>query len=391
VHYAGTLQKLEEGYSKARSYELAVTFYREAFLSGTPALPTLGFVAKAYLDALSANPVKPEAVATAKKELQDAADEIYKEYDAATDQKLITQLLTMFIAEVPADQQPPAIKEQLAIFKGDVKAYVADMYAKSFLTTPAKLKAALASGTALTLGADPAIKFGAGVREKFVLLQETLVKPTQAELAKANRYYVDGTMKMLEGRKKLYPNANSTMRMTYGKVANYKPRDGVMYDYMTTLDGMMEKEDSTNEEFIVPKKLKELYKAKDFGRYAANGTVPVGFLTDNDITGGNSGSPVLNARGELIGTAFDGNWESMSGNIAYDKDLQRTIICDIRYVLFCVEKLGGADNIINELDLVYKTIDEDKPAHQEAAPAAAPAGKPGKAKAATTHKAATSN
>ncbi len=352
ARYGAVLGTLKDNYTKARSYEMAAMYYREAFLSGTPALPVMGFMASGYADALNANPAKPEAIEGARKDLEEAASEIYKEYDAATDQKLLAQMITMFMKDVPADQQPAYLKEQVAKFKGNVEAFVADMYAKSFLTNADKLKAALAKPDAKKIKEDPAIKFGGAVRAQFLAMQQGMIAPVQAELGKANRLFVEGTMKMLEGKKKLYPNANSTMRMTYGKVIDYKPRDGVQYEYYTTLDGIMEKEDPNNEEFVVPAKLKELWQKKDYGQYAENGKLYVGFITDNDITGGNSGSPVINARGELIGTAFDGNWESMSGNIAYDPAFQRTIICDIRYVLFCVDKLGGASNLVQEMKLV---------------------------------------
>ncbi|MGE5424409.1 MAG: S46 family peptidase, partial [Syntrophothermus sp.] len=149
-----------------------------------------------------------------------------------------------------------------------------------------------------------------------------------------------------------YPDANSTMRMTYGKVLDYFPADAVSYNYFTTLKGVMEKEDSTNDEFIVPKKLKDLFQAKDYGPYGSNGEMITCFLTTNDITGGNSGSPVINADGQLIGLAFDGNWEAMSGDIMFEPDLQRTINVDIRYVLFIIDKFAGANNIISELSLV---------------------------------------
>jgi len=153
--------------------------------------------------------------------------------------------------------------------------------------------------------------------------------------------------------KKYYANANSTMRMSYGKVSDYYPADAVHYNYYTTLDGVMEKEDSTNEEFIVPHKLKELWKKKDYGKYAASdGNLDVCFIANLDISGGNSGSPVINGDGQLIGLAFDGNWEAMSGDIAYEPDLQRTIVVDIRYVLFMIDKYAGAKNIIDELTLV---------------------------------------
>ena len=149
-----------------------------------------------------------------------------------------------------------------------------------------------------------------------------------------------------------YPDANSTLRMSYGKVLDYFPADAVHYDYLTTLKGVMEKEDPSNDEFIVEKKLKELYEAKDYGPYGENGTMVVCFLTTTDITGGNSGSPVINGDGQLVGLAFDGNWEAMSGDISFEKDLQRTINVDIRYVLFIIDKFAGAANLIDELTLV---------------------------------------
>ena len=154
--------------------------------------------------------------------------------------------------------------------------------------------------------------------------------------------------------KKFAPNANSTMRLTYGQVLDYYPADAIHYEYYTTLTGVMEKEDPSNWEFVVHKKLKELYQAKDYGKYGENGVLVTDFITNNDITGGNSGSPVLDGKGNLIGLAFDGNWEAMSGNIAFEPALQRTINVDIRYVLFIIDKFAGAQNLIKELDLVER-------------------------------------
>ena len=148
----------------------------------------------------------------------------------------------------------------------------------------------------------------------------------------------------------MYPDANSTMRLTYGHVLPYSPKDALIYRHYTTAVGVLEKEDPTNPEFIVPAKVKELIQAGDYGRWAdADGTLHTCFLTNNDITGGNSGSPVLDASGNLIGLAFDGNWESMSSDVMFEPELQRCICVDIRYVLWMVEKFGGATNIIDEL------------------------------------------
>ena len=171
-------------------------------------------------------------------------------------------------------------------------------------------------------------------------------------LAAARKTYTAGLLEWKDGEPS-YPDANFTMRLTYGTVKGYSPKDAVIYRYYTTLDGVMEKEDPNNWEFVVPEKLKQLWKDQDFGRYALeDGKMPVAFLSNNDITGGNSGSPIMNAKGELIGLAFDGNWESMSSDVMFEPALQRCINVDIRYVLFIVEKFGGAEWLIKEMNIV---------------------------------------
>jgi hypothetical protein len=164
--------------------------------------------------------------------------------------------------------------------------------------------------------------------------------------------YLRGILEMNKG-KKMYPDANFTMRVSFGNVKSYEPRDAVKYSHICTLKGVLEKYKPNDYEFDLPAKLLELAKNKDFGQYAdpVAKDIVVGYITTNDITGGNSGSPVLNAKGELIGLCFDGNYEALSHKIAFDKNLNRTICVDVRYILWIVEKLGGANNIIEELDL----------------------------------------
>jgi hypothetical protein len=179
-----------------------------------------------------------------------------------------------------------------------------------------------------------------------------LTEGTDVQLAAARQLYTEGLLEWKKGEPS-YPDANFTMRLTYGTVKGYSPKDAVIYRYYTTLDGVMEKEDPDNWEFVVPAKLKELWKNEDFGRYAMeDGKMPVAFLSNNDITGGNSGSPIMNSKGQLIGLAFDGNWESMSSDVMFEPDLQRCINVDIRYVLFIVDKFGGAKWLIDEMDIV---------------------------------------
>jgi hypothetical protein len=156
----------------------------------------------------------------------------------------------------------------------------------------------------------------------------------------------------MDSNRVYYPDANSTMRLSYGTVKNYSPRDAVLYDYYTTLDGVIEKEDPDNREFVVSEKLKELYKTGDFGQYGSGGKMPACFITTNDITGGNSGSPILDGEGNLLGLAFDGNWEAMSGDVVFEPAVQRCICVDIRYILFIMDKFAGASHLVKEMKIV---------------------------------------
>jgi hypothetical protein len=184
---------------------------------------------------------------------------------------------------------------------------------------------------------------------------------TNAAMADANKNYdaahkvwVKGMMDLKKSEGKgIYPDANSTLRLTYGQVMPYEPADGVEYSYYTTLAGVMQKEDPTNREFVVPAKLKELWQQKDFGRYAMkNGEMPVCFIVNTDNTGGNSGSPVFNGKGELIGTGFDRNYEGLTGDIAFRPSSQRAAVVDVRYTLFIIDKFAGARHLIDEMDIV---------------------------------------
>ena len=207
-------------------------------------------------------------------------------------------------------------------------------------------------GNAKKLAKDLAYVASSSVLQSYFGLS-SLNPEANENLEKGNRLFIDGLTKM-NPDKTFYPNANFSMRMTYGSVGDYVPADAVHYDCVTTLDGVMEKYVPGDLEFDIPQKMIDLHKAKDYGPYAdENGDLIINFIHNTDITGGNSGSPVINAKGHLIGTAFDGNWEAMSGDIAFEPELQRTISCDIRYVLFIIDKYAGASHLIEEMDLVY--------------------------------------
>lgn len=224
------------------------------------------------------------------------------------------------------------------------------MFKKSIFGDQQKVMEFLKKPSQKVLSKDPVFKLMQAFYDNEAIVREKMEKPNE-KIAKGNRLFVAGLQKM-NPQKVYYPNANSTMRVTYGTVQDYYPADAVHYNYVTTLDGVMEKEDPNVREFNVPKKLKEIYEAKDYGPYAENGTVVTDFLTNLDITGGNSGSPTINANGELIGLAFDMNWEGMSGDIAFGYKQQRCISVDIRYVMLIIDKLAGAQNLINEMTII---------------------------------------
>ena len=227
--------------------------------------------------------------------------------------------------------------------------YLDWLFENSAFASEDKLEQAVING--VDLRNDPARRLYAAIRD-VALAKSDIIYADEEALAEATKAYTAGQMEWMDGQP-LYPDANSTCRLTYGTVKSYSPKDGVIYKHYTTLKGVMEKEDPDNYEFRVPAKLKEIYQNKDYGQYAnEDGELVTCFLTNNDITGGNSGSPVLNANGELIGLAFDGNWEAMSGDVIFEPNLQRCINVDIRYVLLMLDKFGGAGYLLNEMKLV---------------------------------------
>jgi hypothetical protein len=279
------------------------------------------------------------------------ASELFSEKNMNIELETLEEVFAMYVQDIPAAQMGSFTMEVAA--KG-IKGYMSDIRNHSVFTDKSRYDAFIAAGDFSVLENDALFKLIKDLDDAYIKATSTPeLAVANEKLARGNRLFVKATREM-QPDKKFYPNANSTMRLTYGKVLPYDPKDGVSYHETTTLHGVMQKEDPTNPEFAVDPRIKELYLKKDYGQYAdkKSGELVVNFLSNNDITGGNSGSPVINAKGELIGTAFDGNWEAMSGDIYFEPNIQRTISCDIRYVLWLVDKCYGATNLINEMKLV---------------------------------------
>jgi len=270
----------------------------------------------------------------------------YKDYDADLDRKVAKRMFAIVRENMNPDNLPSVYAEVIdKKFCGDTDAYVDWLYDTSVFTSLDKLNAA----TDEQKNADPALELSKSVIAAYRNAAEGIAEWNR-QFNRAHRLYIAGLMRM-QPDKAWASDANFSIRLTYGNVLPYNPADGITYNYFTTLEGVIAKDDTSNPlEFTVEEKLKELYRAKDYGRYAdADGRLRVGFLANLDITGGNSGSPVLDGNGRLIGLAFDGNWEAMSGDVAFEPQLQRCIAVDVRYVLFIIDKFAGAGWLLDEL------------------------------------------
>ncbi|MBR4233502.1 MAG: S46 family peptidase [Bacteroidales bacterium] len=325
--------------------------YESLWNTELPLTLSFGF-ANAYMEVLQETSSREKAAEAGLK----AYDKAYKDYNEALDRKETVALLGFY-----RDNQNPELLPQLdSLAEGfdtfatmDLQAYTDYLFEKSIFTSREKLEKSLESEEFLgTLFTDPAFKLALTTYQQVFTLYSQMMMFEEAG-KEANKAYTAGQLEWMAGQPS-YPDANFTMRLSYGQVLPYSPKDGLVYNYFTTTDGILEKENPDDPEFIVPAKLKELILKKDFGRYAdpADGKLHVCFLTNNDITGGNSGSPVMDGDGNLIGLAFDGNWEAMSSDVLFEPELQRCICVDIRYVLFCIDKLGGAGSLLKEMTLV---------------------------------------
>lgn len=282
--------------------------------------------------------------------LKETSEEFYSDYNISMDRDMLSSMLSLFKKRLSLNQLPDIFATINAKFNGDINSYVDYVFKNSIFTDKDRYNKFLSNPKVKTLKKDPINELSSSFNKIIASYQANLAEGQQ-NVSLNMRKFIAGLREM-NPSVKYYPDANSSMRFTYGTIKDYYPADAVHYDYITHAKGILEKEDPTNEEFIVSLKLKELIKKGDFGIYGKDGDLVINFLSTNDITGGNSGSPVINGKGELIGIAFDGNWEAMSGDIAFENELQRTISVDIRYVLFVIDKYAGAKHLIDELTLV---------------------------------------
>ena len=344
--YGTVLDNLKKSYEKME--KIAIPYFYSIYAGA--GLNLVGYTGQ-FGDLKSALEKKNKAgIKEAVETLKKGANDHFEKNDYAIAKKTFAELLKLYAKDVPKDELPTIFQSIDKEFKGDIDAFANEVYTNSIFATKENLIKFLDHPKLKVFEKDLGWITAQSLREANSKYQPTF-NENRTLITAANRKFIAGLREM-NPKQVPYPDANSTMRMSYGQVLDYFPADAVTYDYYTTLKGVMQKEDPNNDEFIVEKKLKELYAAKDYGQYGQNGEMVTCFLTTNDITGGNSGSPVMNGDGQLIGLAFDGNWEAMSGDISFEPDLQRTINVDIRYVLFIIDKFAGASNLVNELTLV---------------------------------------
>lgn len=332
--YTGLLGWMKALYAELEPYAFARDYYNEAYRA---------VELSRFASAVRRMPVSKRAA---------AARAFYKDYSPSIDRRIAERMLGQYLENVPQEFRPEAFVRTVDSL-GGVREFVDDLFGNSLFTAPERFERMTAGDSATAqaaIEADPAVRladaFDAVYRDRIFGRYRDL----SASIASLYRIYMRGLMEM-EPDAVFYPDANLTLRVSYGRMEGYKPLDGVYYTPQTTLEGIMEKDDPTVYDYNIPQRLRDLYASKDYGRWAVDGTVPVAFLATNHTTGGNSGSPVLNGRGELVGLNFDRTWESTMSDIEFDPSKCRNIAVDIRYVLFLIDKVGGAGYLLDEMDI----------------------------------------
>jgi hypothetical protein len=347
---AAILENYKKIVSRQAPFELAGTYLREA----GEAAEIIGFAGRfTTVIELAAKGNDEETKIMADK-IRPGIESYFKDYDAPTDQQLLAVMMQAYANGISSTYQPDLLKKVKIDFKGDFEKYAKSVFDQSIFDNEQELIDLMAHFTSKTvkkLLKDPAFLMYKSLQK----LSKEVINPGLAQgqdlLPELQRKYMKAQMEM-NPEQLFYPDANSTLRITYGKIDDFSPSDGIQYQHITTLDGIIAKDNPEIYDYKVPAKLKQLYDNKDYGQYVYNKTVPVCFIASNHTSGGNSGSPVINADGQLIGINFDRNWEGTMSDIMYDPDLCRNISLDIRYALFIIDKFAGATHLIKEMQLV---------------------------------------
>lgn len=353
--FSGLMNDFAKCYAEYRPYDKQNIYYREAF--GASKLARMAASANSLYKTLSEKHPKQSDIDEGIKKLKESREQYMEDFVPTVDREIFARMAELYYQEVPKAQQPTVYQDVIfRQFKNDslrvcFENYTNYTFSHTFLLDNEKFAAFCTNPTLEALQNDPAVNYAMSFVNNYRDNFADKTAAFQEQKDKLAKQYQAGSMKMQPG-KLFYPDANSTMRVTYGQVGGYSPQDGVYYDYYTTMDGLLAKYVPGDSEFDLPADFLTLAQKGDFGPYANNkGGLTTCFITNNDITGGNSGSPVMNAKGELTGLAFDGNWEAMSGDIAFDKQYKRTIVVDIRFVLWVMDYYGGAKNLISEMTI----------------------------------------
>lgn len=350
--YADAVPNIDNAVKEYKNYVKSVLYFNVGIL-GVGA-NSLGLTVARMYQTMKSKPDDKNALNPFVNDLKNKLEPHFKDYDAYTDQRLLAEMLLMYYQNVDKNSHPEIIRTIVSDPNNpnpSIEAFAKSAFENSFLVSEKKLKDFLENPALEVIEKDPIANL---VIQFFEHYQKNLMSKAQAynSVVSSNRgKYIEGLRKMYP-EKLFYPDANMTPRITYGKVIDYEPFDGAKYYYYTTTKGILEKYKPGDEEFDVPQKLIDLIKKKDFGRYGKNGELMVSFITDNDITGGNSGSSVINGEGHVIGLAYDGNWEAMTGDLVFDKKYKRCISNNIGYVLFIIDKFAGATHLIQEMKII---------------------------------------
>lgn len=347
ARYGKLFEQYDEIYKTYSTLSLVNNYTSEVFFNDGAEPAGL---ANSFRNAVNMAAIKNPDIEKELARLKNITADFFKDYDDAVAKRLFVAVMDLYAKNISPEWQSQAYKELYASCKGDFNSVTDKLFARSIFTDEKKVLALLAKFDANKVRKDPFYVLAASASD----LLDKKVRPDlsvlNTRLAVLNRTYMAGQMEQGNG-KVFYPDANFTLRLSYGKIMGYESRDAVYYKHFTTLTGVMEKDNPEIYDYDVPDKLRELYQKKDFGRYAVNGDVPVCFIANNHTTGGNSGSPVLNAEGQLVGINFDRAWEGVASDMMFNPLQSRNISLDIRYVLFIIDKFAGADYLIQEMTL----------------------------------------